>query len=299
MSEMRRGACRLKSIPRFFIPPSAINDSLRVIVYEDSNLSNQLTRVLRLRPADKLDLLDGLGCLYRCSFQACVNDKITASIDEKVTLADSGLIEVTLALPILKGDHFEWALEKITEIGVAKIVPLILERSVVRPTKSFYGAHVSVDSAKSNSNSNRFTRWHSIIKEAAEQCERATIPQLVTPMSFQNMLEEASTDQYAVKIICAERSDSPHLSQLLPEHLRQYHQESDNKSLCIQSAPASKPKVIIAVGAEGGFADMEVTNAIDSGFIPVSLGPLILRSETAAIYALAIATSCSHCNLRV
>jgi 16S rRNA (uracil1498-N3)-methyltransferase len=256
-------------------------------------------RVLRLRPADKLDLLDGLGCLYRCSFQACVNDKITASIDEKVTLADSGLIKVTLALPILKGDRFEWALEKMAEIGVAKILPIILERSVVKPTKSIYGEHLSVDSANSNSKNNRFVRWHSILKEAAEQCERATIPQLVTPISFQNMLDEASTEQYSLKIICAERSDSPHLSQLLSEHLQQYQQESDNKSLCIQPVLASKPKVIIAVGAEGGFADMEITNAIDSGFIPVSLGPLILRSETAAIYALAIATSCLVSSLGV
>ncbi len=281
----------MKSIPRFFVPSSAIKSQLGLVVYEDSNLCKQLTRVLRLRPGDTIDFLDGLGTLYSCSLQNCIKDEVTAAIDRQVKLDAIKSPQITVALPILKGDRFDWALEKLTEIGVAKIMPIVLQRSVVKPGLSPSQSHLGESSKEANS-TNRLTRWHSILKEASEQCERPTIPQLVPPSSFQSLLSEAATDQLPLKIICAERRAAPHLSQLLSERLQSHNRQLGTRSLYNRDASADKFKVIIVIGAEGGFTEKEMVLAIDSGFTPVSLGPLILRSETAAIYASAITTAC-------
>jgi 16S rRNA (uracil1498-N3)-methyltransferase len=277
----------MRTTARFFVPANTIDRAQGVIAYEDISLTKQLTRVLRLGSGDKIDLLDGSGNLFHCRITSCQNGQLIAAIKQEVKLDDTGSIRVTVALPVLKGERFDWALEKMTEIGVAKIVPIVVERSVVKPSLSPKDKeHAGKDPRI------RFTRWHTILKESSEQCERAMIPQLVLPTSYNKMLEEESLDPHSLKIICTERRSAPHLSHFLEEQLQQHRRECKDNSLYNHKMVADITKVVVVIGAEGGFTEAEVNEAIKATFNPVTLGTSILRSETAAIYALVIATSC-------
>jgi 16S rRNA (uracil1498-N3)-methyltransferase len=255
------------TIPRFFIPATAVDHRLGRVVYPDHNLCQQITRVLRLKSGSPINLLDGQGKLYGCTLESASNGKLTATIDESLAVSDPLTVEIHMGMPLLKGGRFEWALEKLTELGVAKISPIVVRRSVVKP---------QADEERPDQSSQKLRRWQAILKESAEQCERATIPRLVPPIDYHSFVESVRQDPaIGLKIICAERRQSPHLSKLLGNHV----------------GLAAGKQLVIAVGAEGGFTDEEVAHAISNGFASVCLGSSILRSETAAIYALAIVAS--------
>jgi 16S rRNA (uracil1498-N3)-methyltransferase len=253
------------TVPRFFIPAHAIDTRNGKIVWQDERLAKQISNVLRLRVGDKVNILDGLGSIYFCRLEKAGKGQLKASIEESLKIEEGTGIPVHIALPLLKSGRFEWALEKLTELGVAKISPIVVKRSVVQAEASTG----PIDSASSKMN-----RWKAILKEASEQCERATIPLLVPPCNFETFVSETASSAGPVKIICAERREAPHLATML-----------GNRNV------SQLKEVVIAVGAEGGFTDGEVELAISSHFVAVSLGRQILRSETAAIYALAIVAS--------
>jgi 16S rRNA (uracil1498-N3)-methyltransferase len=259
------------SAPRFFIPKEAIKSEPLCIRYEDESLAKQLKKVLRLRKGDYLDFLDGTGNLYHCSLSALEGRSVEASILSVHKGADRSR-KTIVALSPLKSGRFEWAIEKLTELNVAEIVPTILERSVVRIDGG------TADSG-TESATNKMTRWRSIAREAAEQCERLTLPHLVAPLSFEKFLDrEKQLRPNGLRLICAERRDAPSIAESL---CNLTNNGQDDRSLTI------------AVGAEGGFSEDEIHQAELAGFKSVSLGKLILRAETAAIYALAIVASTS------
>jgi len=255
------------TVPRFFIPVSAINSKEGTILYEDERLARQINKVLRLKPGDQISILDGFGSLYHCRLEKSDRGQLKASIEQSLKIIEPAHLPVHLGMPLLKGGRFEWALEKLTELGVAKISPIIVRRSVVQPELK--------DEDNGAPSANKLERWQTILKEAAEQCERATIPHLVPPRKFNSFIKESSLRMNSFNLICAERRQAADLAEMLGN--------CDNV--------ASKEEVAIAVGAEGGFTDDELEEAISCGFVPVSLGHRILRSETAAIYALAIVAS--------
>ncbi|PWT99705.1 MAG: hypothetical protein C5B53_05070 [Candidatus Melainabacteria bacterium] len=255
------------TVPRFFIPAAAIDSKKGTIVHEDERLTRQINNVLRLKAGDRICLLDGLGSIYHCRMESAGKGQLKASIEQSLKIEEPFQIPVHVGLPLLKGDRFEWALEKLTELGVAKISPIIVTRSVVQ-------ADLSSENG-GRSKSNKLDRWLTIMKEAAEQCERATIPRLVPPRRFGLFLQECSLVKNSLNLICAERRQATSLVKKL-----------DND----EGLP-SPQEIAIAVGAEGGFTGGEVEEAITLNFLPVSLGQRILRSETAAIYALAIVAS--------
>jgi 16S rRNA (uracil1498-N3)-methyltransferase len=255
-------------IPRFFINPEAIDTGKGFVLVSDKAIVSQITKVLRLGVDDQVDVLDGCGNIFRCELcdlpkrNGGTKSSIVARIKEKRLALGDASVAITVGLSLLKNDRFEWAIEKMTELGVAKIVPLMLSRSIVK-------------------NSGRSERWQSIAKEAAEQCERATIPHIVSPRSFAEFLGDPKfKSEYTYSFICAERSDAPSLKNVLcnwqsnPIH-SQKHRES----------------ISIFVGAEGGFTQEELDLARHHGVSLVSLGPRILRAETAAIYAVGLIVS--------
>jgi 16S rRNA (uracil1498-N3)-methyltransferase len=276
------------SVPRFFIPSKAIDRQHGRVFHNDHLLVRQLTKVLRLKPGSAVDFLDGTGNLYHCRIANLDKTTVTGSIESISPPEDGMNLKVTVALPPLKSERFEWALEKLTELGVERIVPIIVERSVVKPQagqssfkkdpvlRKANGQKQTFDSP--GEQSTKLTRWRSIIKEAAEQSERTLLPQLVPSLPFADFLRaEQETRPQSVRFICAERSAGNPLQEVLCNRIR--------------IGSHAVEEITIAIGAEGGFTADELRAAQEAGFLPVSLGKQILRAETAAIYALAIVAS--------
>ncbi len=258
--------------PRFFIEPKYINEQDRTVFCQDAKLSKQIRKVLRLGNGDKVDVLDSQDNIYHCLLQIHprqARDLFQAQIESQEKLASQSKTQIIVGLPLIKINRFEWALEKLTELGVDIIVPIALERSIIKlPSKTANGGKNHGTEYKS-----KFTRWQKIIQEASEQCERPTPPQLVPPLRFQDWLEQYFAQKKSpqtLRLICAERQNVQSLEIVL------YNQKT-----CPQSCA-------IALGAEGGFTEEEIKLALAHHFIPVSLGPLILRTETAAVYTLVI-----------
>lgn len=251
---------------RFFVDPSLIDRLTQTVVIEDQGQIKQILTVLRLREGDELDLLDGRGELYPCKINSLVSgrgkssaNKIICSFESHSPALTEATTALTVAVPVLRGTRFEWALEKLTEIGVARIVPIILERSVI-----------TYDGEK-NISASKFQRWKSIVREAAEQSERALIPDVVSPENFASFVKRQELVS-ATKFIGAERADA---------------QPINNAVDTISGAQ----NICIAIGAEGGFTDEEFALSFTHGFRPISLGKRILRAETAAVYSAAILVS--------
>lgn len=224
---------------------------------------HQLKSVLRLGKDSAVDLLDGTGKLYKCKLTTLSRQGFRLSIEECLELETSGCA-VTVALPPLKSGRFEWAIEKLTELGVSKIVPLIAERSVAKIGRAGRKERAR-EGIPNEPASGKASRWQKIAREAAEQCERPTIPQVVKPLTLEEILSETGERMNAVKLMLSERSQAAHLKDIL----------------C--NLPAPPESVLVVVGPEGGFSEREFALASESNIRFATLGKRILRSETAAI----------------
>jgi 16S rRNA (uracil1498-N3)-methyltransferase len=244
-------------VPRFFIAPQLIDSKSSLVRIADPRLVAQIAQVLRLRVGDEIDVLDGLGHIYRCSLKSLVLKKgLDASLEAKIESSSKTFgeerVKIEVAIPILRVNRYEWALEKLTELGVSSIVPILVKHAVHRGAK--------------------LERWRAIVREAAEQSERGLVPEVVAPISLIDYLQRVERmSQGQVCFICCERSNA----QTLPV------------VLCNRMADAPH-KISVIVGAEGGFTAEELQHAENSGAKPVSLGSRILRAETAALYALSL-----------
>lgn len=213
---------------------------------------HHLGTVLRAAPGERLEVFDGKG---RC------REGTLASLGQNeghITLGSwmeaPATPAVTLALGLLKGDKFDWVVQKATELGVGSIVPLTLARSVVR-----------LDGAKA---AQRQKRWTKIAEEAARQCGRFDLPTVEAPMSLQQLLAMAAERGEAVGLLWEEERAGPRLGAWV---------ESSDQPLCL------------IVGPEGGIDPEEVAMARGAGATILGLGSRILRAETAAIVSLALA----------
>ena len=237
---------------RFFVAPDALQGDTAAL---DRELSHRLRHVLRLRRGDRIILVDGRGCEY----EAVLEDVSGPTVRVAVLSRHEGLPEpqarVVLYQSIIKGDRFDWVLEKGTEIGVAKFVPLVSHRGVVRPRTGRV---------------ERRERWRRIVTEAAEQCGRSHLPDLAPAVSLSDALESAE----GLRLLPWEGERQTTLRQALRQAV---------------GKGKKTPVISIFVGPEGGFARQEVDRAVDLGALTVSLGPRILRSETAGVVAAAAA----------
>ncbi|HTA78788.1 MAG TPA: RsmE family RNA methyltransferase, partial [Terracidiphilus sp.] len=168
-------------------------------------------------------------------------------------------LPITLVMSIYKFDRMEWAIEKLTELGIAEIAPVIARRSE---------KHLSHASEK------RVERWRRIAHEASQQARRSDVPVIHDPVMLP---ERVRTESTAKRIVLAEQERSTTLRAALEE--------------AIDSAGVQIPAIEIAIGPEGGWAPDEEALYDAHGWKAVSLGPRILRAETAAITALAVAAS--------
>jgi 16S rRNA (uracil1498-N3)-methyltransferase len=294
-------------IPRIFVQASAIDVQSRVVTISDPAICKQLVNVLRMRKGEQIDILDGGGRIYFCTLSELDKNRgrCSAIINKYEEAAGEPSVKLAVAMPLLKSGRFEWAIEKLTELGVTEIVPIECERSVVQ---------VSEKSSKQPAEEQKLKRWSAIAREAAEQCERALIPKVVWPVKLETFLQEARS-RYGSVIICAERKDAQSLPALLANPasraatagessptaggieegqapLSTESADADSAQAPSTAATSAKPSLVVLVGPEGGFTEIEFDLAEKAGAMPVTLGRRILRSETAAVYAASLIIGC-------
>ena len=211
-----------------------------------------LSKVLRAQVGQRFDIAAN-GNVRRGEITSITSERVEFLLSETVTAVPTQR-EVTLLLSIFKFDRMEWAIEKATELGVASIVPVIARRTE---------PHLAKAAGK------RVERWRRIAREASQQSRRAAEPELAGPLKLQDSL----TASQGLRIVLSEH-DSPSrftMKQLMHDHPQE--------------------ALTLAIGPEGGWTEAEVELFQKSGWQFASLGPTILRSETAAVAALAVAIS--------
>ncbi len=207
-------------------------------------------RVLRLKQGDAFALFDGNGGEFSACLDMVTRDEAHASIGAHRALERESPIEVLLAQALSSGDHMDYTVEKAVELGVTQIQPLAAARSVVQ---------LSGERAL-----RRVAHWQSLAVAACEQCGRNRVPQVMPVSPLVAWL--AALDQSAgTRLLLSTRAKAP-LKSVSPQ--------------------LERPIALLA-GPEGGFSESEEQAAIVAGFVPVLLGPRVLRTETAAASALA------------
>ncbi|HET9309340.1 MAG TPA: RsmE family RNA methyltransferase [Candidatus Sulfotelmatobacter sp.] len=212
--------------------------------------ADHLTRVLRARVGQEFDIIAS-GVARRGRIASIAEGRVEFDLAEEIPAAPAA--NLTLLLAIFKFDRMEWAIEKCTELGVSRIVPLIARRTDV---------YLASASAK------RAERWRRIALQAAEQSRRGIAPEVASPVK----LGEAAKIPSPLRIVLAETEDQTMLPDLCAEH-------------------PTEGEVLLAVGPEGGWTEEELDIFKKEAWFSASLGPTILRAETAAIAATVLAIS--------
>jgi len=270
------------TIHRFLIENSAIDRASGLVRIVDPGQVKQLTRVLRLKIEDRIDVVDEDGNFYELALEKLSNTEVVARVLTTREFSPTRPFNITVVLPLLKGGNFESTLTKLTEIGVDRIIPVVTERTVARlPVEDIDLSSTDRKVSSASPNADKMRRWMSIIKEATEQCERLKSPQMVNVTTLEKALNHLRrADNPVATFICAERSQAPHLVTIV--YGRTFREASPVVSLS---------DICIVIGPEGGFTDQEMSQAISLGCTPCSLGDNILRSETAATVAASLVAS--------
>lgn len=236
-------------MPRFFVSPEDIGDSQIVLVGEDAK---HLKKVLRVTVGEEITICDTNGMDYECRIVSLEEETVTVTILKKYPCISEPKIKITLFQGIPKGDKMELIIQKAVELGVERIIPVAMERSVAKLDKK---------------EEKKISRWKKIAEAAAKQSGRGKIP-MVGPqvLTFSKGLEEAK--QLDCAILPYEKEEK--------QGLRKVCSEFQGQSMGI------------FIGPEGGFAPEEIQSALDANILPVTLGKRILRTETAGLVTVAI-----------
>ncbi|HLK58162.1 MAG TPA: RsmE family RNA methyltransferase [Chthonomonadaceae bacterium] len=211
-----------------------------------------LTRVLRARAGDPVILLDNRGNAFRAVLVSLDKAETTARIVEAVVLPPEPSVFLTVAQALGKGDKFEQVIQHGTEVGAGAFIPLQAERCVVE--------------LRTGKIAERVARWQQIARSAAEQSHRLHIPEVTLPMDFTAWAREAACSAPALLL-----DPDPEASPL---------------SSVLASLPVRPQRLTLAVGPEGGWSPRERALAPTTNLIRASLGPRVLRTETAALVAI-------------
>jgi 16S rRNA (uracil1498-N3)-methyltransferase len=221
-----------------------------------------LARVLRAEPGQIFDVVAG-GFLHRAEIITANETRVDFILHEQ--LESDAALPLHLLLAIFKFDHMEWAIEKATELGIARITPILARRTE---------KHLAQAALK------RAERWRRIALEASKQSRRTTIPEIAAPAPLKQALEQ---EKSTTRILLSETEQSTTLTTALESSLRPTGYEPVALTPQITHA--------IAIGPEGGWTTEEMTLFTQHQWQAVTLGPRILRAETAAIAAIAIAST--------
>jgi 16S rRNA (uracil1498-N3)-methyltransferase len=210
--------------------------------------ARHLTRVLRVEPGQRFEISDNRTA-WLAEIEEARAQRVVFRVLEPIESAPLP-VHITLIAAIVKFDRFEWIVEKATELAVERIVPMVAERT---------------EKGISDAARKRAERWRRITREASQQARRVTIPEIMPPAPFESCLADPAGYRYFL-----EEAGAPPFLAALPERR------------------SAADHVAVMLGPEGGWTDDERLLASGAGWLPVSLGPLVLRAETAAAAALAV-----------
>jgi 16S rRNA (uracil1498-N3)-methyltransferase len=211
--------------------------------------ADHLARILRARVGQEFDIIAN-GVVHRARIVSIADTRVEFELGQEIP-ALTVPVQLSLLLAIFKFDRMEWAIEKCTELGIARIIPLIARRT---------DSHLASASLK------RVERWRRIGQQASEQSRRATPAEISDPIKLRAALAIAAR----WKLLLSEAEDQSHLREI---------------------RPAPNDDVLLAIGPEGGWTEDELELFRANGWISLTLGPTILRAETAAVAATAITMS--------
>jgi 16S rRNA (uracil1498-N3)-methyltransferase len=229
------------SQPRFHVPRLKAGAPVQL----PDPVAHHALHVLRLKAGDHVRLFDGAGAEFEARLENVTRAGVTARLLVAVASRTESSLRVTLALSPLKGDLMDLVIQKATELGVARILPVVTQRTDAAARPSLEGA--------------RHERWSRVASGAAEQCGRAVVPEIEATSTLDALLSEPFDGP---KAFFWERETQPSLRSLRPA------------TTCL-----------ILVGPAGGWEDGEAARILSAGYQPVGLGPRTLRAETAAIAA--------------
>lgn len=207
-------------------------------------------RVLRLQPGDAVILFNGDGHDYPARLVAGGAREVAVHIETRVAATRESPLRITLAQALARGEKMDWIVQKAVELGVAAIVPLATERSEVK-----------LDDRRA---AKRLEHWRAVMLAACEQSGRAVVPTIEAPQALDRWLATLAPDNSETRLAL--------------------HPGDGMRSRVLQPAPRT---VTLAIGPEGGFGERDLAALRAAGFANLSLGPRILRTETAGIAAIA------------
>lgn len=281
---------------RFFVAPEQIGAG--TITIEDRNDLHHMKKVLRLQPGDEVDISDGTMWEYRARIDCLDAEEAQLTILDKQRFATEPLTEVTLYQGIPKQGKMETIIQKCVELGVHRIVPVFMDRTVVVDKGNF---------------SKKIDRWQKVSAEAVKQCRRGIIPEVSDALRMNQVLAElagagAATNRglhqdvvagsvsggttaagtatapdaacpYDLILIPYENEDGTTIKNVL---------RAQDGSTGAAPAVVAPRRIAVLIGPEGGFSQAEVDAVMDAGGHSVSLGKTTLRTETAGMAALAM-----------
>lgn len=236
---------------RFFVPKSAILKDTIIIEGDDAA---HISKVLRLRSGNEITVCDGEENEYICSISYSDKRSITCKIVEKYRSTTEPPIKVHLYQGMPKSVKMDLIVQKCTELGIFAVTPVFTERVVLRNDEK-------------NDLSGRITRWQRIAEEAGKQSGRGRIPVINNPVTFEEAIRDMKDMDFSI----------------MP-----YEKESENSLKQAAHGKNSIRNAAILIGPEGGFSETEVNTAASNGISAITLGPRILRTETAGFVCLTI-----------
>ena len=235
-------------MPRFFVTKEQIEDNIITIANDDAH---HIARSLRMAVGDVITVSDGCGTDHICKLTRIRDEECECEITESRASESESPLFITLCMAYPKGDKLETIIQKSVELGASRILPFESSRCIKRP--------------KAEKLDKQLQRLSRIALEAAKQCGRSRIPEILPPTSFSGMLKVAKDSDIA--LFCYENESGYSLKDAM----------NDNKDVS---------SVAVIVGSEGGFSEDEACEATSAGCISVSLGKRILRCETAPSFVL-------------
>ncbi|MBC8412703.1 MAG: 16S rRNA (uracil(1498)-N(3))-methyltransferase [Nitrospira sp.] len=232
---------------RIFLPPDQLLSDQLTITGENAK---HLALVLRIKANDLITVFDGQGSRYECRITSAHKKEVLAEIITRAPYSVESPLNITLAQGIARGEKMDLIIQKATELGVNRIVPLITQHTQVRQT-------------------HKIDRWKKIAQAASQQSAREQIPLIEDPVELNAFTNANAKRDSTLSLILYESHDRRNLKDTL----------RNRKDI---------DSIIILVGPEGGFSQEEVSSASEADYIPVSLGPRILRTETAPLAAISI-----------
>lgn len=218
----------------------------------DTGASRHLTTVLRLKSGDNVILFNGQGGEFLATLNECNAKKVLVTVTDFDNISRESPLNIHLGIGLSRGDRMDWVIQKATEAGVTAITPLYTERTEVK--------------LKGERAEKKMRHWQQVTVSACEQCGRNQLPTLNSPIALSDWLNNIDADK---KLVLHHRSQTS---------IRNLNDDDISSTALL-------------IGPEGGLSHQEITQAKDKNFIPLTLGPRVLRTETAPIIAIGLLQS--------